>query len=64
MFSAFGHQPSRETSRLLRLGAGRVERLCLGYKQMGGDAPLLAQVLTLQTIVAVVTMPVVIATVT
>lgn len=33
-------------------------------KQMGGDAPLLAQVLTLQTIVAVVTMPVVIATVT
>ena len=33
-------------------------------KQMGGDAPLLAQVLTLQTIVAVVTMPVVIALVT
>lgn len=33
-------------------------------KQMGGDAPLLAQVLTLQTIVAVLTMPVVIALVT
>ena len=30
-------------------------------RQMGGDAPLLAQILTLQTILAVITMPVVIA---
>jgi predicted permease len=30
-------------------------------KQMGGDAPLLAQILTLQTILAVLTMPVVIS---
>lgn len=30
-------------------------------RQMGGDAPLLAQILTLQTIVAVATMPVIIA---
>jgi hypothetical protein len=28
---------------------------------MGGDAPLLAQIITLQTILAAVTMPVVIA---
>lgn len=33
-------------------------------KQMGGDAPLLAQTLTLQTMLAVVTMPIVIALVT
>jgi malonate transporter len=30
-------------------------------RQMGGDAPLLAQIITLQTILAAVTMPVVIA---
>jgi hypothetical protein len=30
-------------------------------RQMGGDAPLLAQIITLQTIVAAVTMPVAIA---
>ena len=30
-------------------------------RQMGGDAPLLAQIITLQTIFAVITMPVVIA---
>ena len=33
-------------------------------RQMGGDAPLLAQIITLQTILAAVTMPVVIALVT
>jgi malonate transporter and related proteins len=33
-------------------------------RQMGGDAPLLAQILTLQTILAAITMPVVIALVT
>jgi predicted permease len=32
-------------------------------RQMGGDAPLLAQIITLQTILAAVTMPVAIATV-
>ena len=30
-------------------------------RQMGGDAPLLAQIITLQTILAAITMPVVIA---
>jgi len=30
-------------------------------RQMGGDAPLLAQIITLQTIVAAITMPIVIA---
>jgi malonate transporter len=30
-------------------------------RQMGGDAPLLAQIITLQTILAVITMPIVIA---
>jgi predicted permease len=30
-------------------------------RQMGGDAPLLAQIITLQTIFAAITMPVVIA---
>jgi malonate transporter len=30
-------------------------------RQMGGDAPLLAQIITLQTILAALTMPVVIA---
>ena len=30
-------------------------------RQMGGDAPLLAQIITLQTILAAVTMPIVIA---
>ena len=30
-------------------------------RQMGGDAPLLAQVITLQTILAVITMPIAIA---
>ncbi|MBR1124978.1 AEC family transporter [Bradyrhizobium lablabi] len=33
-------------------------------RQMGGDAPLLAQIITLQTILAAVTMPIVIALVT
>src|SRR5215510_2821850 len=33
-------------------------------RQMGGDAPLLAQIITLQTILAAITMPVVIALVT
>jgi malonate transporter len=33
-------------------------------RQMGGDAPLLAQIITLQTILAALTMPVVIALVT
>ncbi|KRR06527.1 transporter [Bradyrhizobium jicamae] len=33
-------------------------------RQMGGDAPLLAQIITLQTVLAAVTMPVVIALVT
>src|SRR5689334_15570969 len=33
-------------------------------RQMGGDAPLLAQIITLQTILAAITMPVVIAMVT
>jgi predicted permease len=33
-------------------------------RQMGGDAPLLAQIITLQTIFAAVTMPIVIALVT
>ncbi len=32
-------------------------------RQMGGDAPLLAQIITLQTILAAVTMPLVIAAV-
>lgn len=32
-------------------------------RQMGGDAPLLAQIITLQTILAAITMPIVIATV-
>lgn len=30
-------------------------------RQMGGDAPLLAQIITLQTILAAITMPVTIA---
>ena len=30
-------------------------------RQMGGDAPLLAQIITLQTILAAITMPIVIA---
>jgi malonate transporter and related proteins len=30
-------------------------------RQMGGDAPLLAQIITLQTILAAVTMPIAIA---
>jgi len=30
-------------------------------RQMGGDAPLLAQIITLQTILAAITMPVAIA---
>ncbi len=30
-------------------------------RQMGGDAPLLAQIITLQTIFAAITMPIVIA---
>jgi malonate transporter len=30
-------------------------------RQMGGDAPLLAQILTVQTILAVLTMPIFIA---
>jgi len=30
-------------------------------RQTGGDAPLLAQIITLQTIVAAITMPIVIA---
>jgi malonate transporter and related proteins len=37
---------------------------CSAYvlaRQMGGDAPLLAQIITLQTILAAITMPVVIA---
>ena len=33
-------------------------------RQMGGDAPLLAQIITLQTIFAAITMPIVIALVT
>ena len=33
-------------------------------RQMGGDAPLLAQIITLQTILAAITMPMVIALVT
>ena len=33
-------------------------------RQMGGDAPLLAQIITLQTIFAALTMPIVIALVT
>ena len=33
-------------------------------RQMGGDAPLLAQIITLQTILAALTMPIVIALVT
>ena len=32
-------------------------------RQMGGDAPLLAQIITLQTILAAITMPIVIAAV-
>jgi predicted permease len=31
------------------------------YVQMGGDAPLLAQIITLQTILAAITMPIAIA---
>ena len=30
-------------------------------RQMGGDAPLLAQIITLQTILAAITMPIAIA---
>jgi predicted permease len=30
-------------------------------RQMGGDAPVLAQIITLQTILAVITMPIAIA---
>jgi malonate transporter len=33
-------------------------------RQMGGDAPLLAHIITLQTVLAALTMPVVIALVT
>ena len=33
-------------------------------RQMGGDAPLLAQIITLQTVLAAITMPIVIALVT
>jgi hypothetical protein len=33
-------------------------------RQMGGDAPLLAQIITLQTILAAITMPIAIAFVT
>ena len=33
-------------------------------RQMGGDAPLLAQIITLQTILAAITMPIAIALVT
>ena len=33
-------------------------------RQMGGDAPLLAQIITLQTIFAAITMPIAIALVT
>jgi len=49
----------RDRGRLFG-GAGVVERLCAA-RQMGGDAPLLAQIITLQTILAAITMPVVIA---
>ena len=43
--------------------ADLLQRLCMA-RQMGGDAPLLAQIITLQTILAALTMPIVIALVT
>lgn len=45
--------------RLLRGRAGVLQLLCAA-RQMGGDAPLMAQILTFQTAFAAVTMPIVI----
>ncbi len=42
---------------MLRFGADRIERV-FARASNGGDAPLVAEVLTLQTVLAIITMPI------